>query len=106
MSLKVTSVSQCLEKKLKFAGFEVPDLLLILFFLSVLNFLFSGFKWRLFIVWLPTVIMTIALRIGKHGKPDNYLVHKVKFIFQPKVLRAFPEASNFKNPPKIKKKGV
>ena len=106
MSLKVTPVSQCLEKKLKFVGFEVPDLLFILFFLSVLNFVFSGFKWKLFVVWIPTALLALVLRIGKHGKPDNYLIHKIKFTFQPKILRAFPEATNFKTPPTIQKRGV
>ncbi|OQW49806.1 MAG: hypothetical protein A4S09_03355 [Proteobacteria bacterium SG_bin7] len=106
MSLKVTPVSQCLEKKLKFFGFEVPDLLFILFFLSIINFIFSGFRWKLFLVWIPTAILALVLRIGKHGKPDNYLIHKIKFTFQPKILRAFPEATDFKNPPTIKERGI
>ena len=106
MSLKVTPVSQCLEKKLKFFGFEIPDLLFILFFLSIMNFMFGTLKWKLFIVWIPTIIVALVLRIGKHGKPDNYLIHKVKYFFQKKVLRAFPEATNYKSPPNFKKKGV
>lgn len=106
MSIKITSVSQCLEKKLKFVGFEIPDLLFILSFLSVMNFLFGAFKGKIFIVWIPTVIVALVLRIGKHGKPDNYLIHKLRFLFQPKVLLAFPEATNFKAPPKLKTKGA
>ncbi len=106
MSLKLTPVSQCLEKKLKFIGFEIPDLLFILSFLSVLNFLFGSFNGKLFIVWIPTAIVALVLRIGKHGKPDNYLVHQFRFLFQPKVLKAFPEATHFKSPPKFKRKLV
>jgi hypothetical protein len=95
MSLKVTQVSQCLEKRLEFWGFEIPDLLFILGVLSVLNFLLGALKWKIFYVWIPTGILAALLRLTKHGKPDNYLVHKIKFFIQPKVLNAFPDASNF-----------
>jgi hypothetical protein len=105
MNLKVTAVSQCLDKKLKFLGYEIPDLLFILSFLSLLNFLFGALPWKIIIVWVPTLILALVLRIGKHGKPDNYLLHKMRFMFQPKVIRAFPDCSDFKELPAFLRKG-
>lgn len=105
MSLKITGVSQCLDKKLKFLGYEIPDLLFILSFLSLLNFLFGSAHWKLFIVWVPTFVLALVLRLGKHGKPDNYLIHKIKFLVQPKYLRAFDDSHDFKEIPKLMRKG-
>lgn len=105
MSLKTTNVSQCLDKKLKFLGYEIPDLLFILGFLSLLNFLFGSFAWKLIIVWVPTLLLALVLRIGKHGKPDNYLLHKIRFLFQPKVLHAFPDSREYSELPKFLRKG-
>jgi hypothetical protein len=104
MSLKTTQVSQCLDKKLKFLGYEIPDLLFILSFLSLLNFLFGAFAWKIIIVWIPTFILALVLRIGKHGKPDNYLVHKIRYFVQPKMLRAFPDCITFKELPNFLRK--
>lgn len=105
MSLKTTAVSQCLDKKLKFLGYEIPDLLFILSILSLLNFVFGSLPWKLIIVWVPTLLLALVLRIGKHGKPDNYLLHKIRFLFQPKALHAFPDARDFSELPKFLRKG-
>lgn len=106
MSLKVTSVSQCLEKKLQVAGFEIPDLLFIFFLLSVLNFFFGAGSAKLFCVWLPTILVALVIRIGKRGKPDNYLLHLAKYCVRPKTIWAFPTSLNYQTPPKLKRKGV
>lgn len=92
MSLPITPVSRCLEKRLVILGFEVPDLLAILFVLSVLNFLFGWTGMRFLLVWLPTLAVAAILRIGKMGKPDNYLLHLVRYWAHPKYLSAFHES--------------
>ena len=94
MSLKVTTVSQCLDKKLKFLGYEIPDLLFILSFLSLLNFLFGALPWKIIVVWVPTLVLALVLRIGKHGKPENHLLHLFRFLVRPKIIRAFPDSPN------------
>ena len=104
MSLNITPVSQCLDKKLKFLGYEIPDLLLILSFLSALNFILSSVPMKLIVAWVPTFILAAILRIGKHGKPDNYLLHKARFMIQPKVIRAFPDCNDFNELPKFLRK--
>ncbi len=104
MSLKITPVSQCLDKKLKFMGYEIPDLLIILSFLSLLNFLFGDLRWKIFIVWGPATVLALIIRIGKHGKPDNYLLHQIQYWLRPKYVRAFPESSTFCELPKYLRK--
>ncbi len=89
MDLKMTPVSRCLEKKMMIFGFEVPDLLFIFMTLSILNFLFNETDFKLLLIWLPTLSLAGTLRFTKRGKPDNYLVHWLRFQIRPGVLSAF-----------------
>lgn len=105
MGLRTVPVNKCLDKKLLIFGYEIPEVLAIFFMLSVLNFIFpSGFK--LLFVWIPTLAVAVVLRIGKRGKPDNYLVHLVRHKIQPSLLSAFPEATGFVAPPTLTKRGA
>lgn len=106
MALKVTSVSQCLEKKLQVMGFEIPDLLFIFFLLSILNFIFGAGAGKFFLVWLPTLAVALSIRIGKRGKPDNYILHLGRFWLRPKALWAFLDSKAFQTPPFLKRKGA
>lgn len=83
-------------------GFEVPDVLAIFLFLSILNFSFGQTNYKLAFVWGPVVFLAITLRIGKRGKPENYLIHLVKFNTQTKYLSAFQDPKNTASPPKLK----
>lgn len=100
MGLKTTSVAKCLDKKLLLFGFEVPDVLAIFLTLSVLNFVFGQTPLKFVFVWLPTLMLTLVLKYGKKGKPDNYLMHWLKFQMKPGIYRAFPEAPNWIAPPR------
>lgn len=101
MALKTEPISKCLDKKLLMLGFEVPDLLAIFLLLTLLNFAFGESSAKPFLVWLPTIAAAVTLRLGKRGKPDNYLLHLVKFCFSPKHLEAFP-SDEAPLPPRIK----
>ncbi len=105
MSLRTTPVSQCLDKKLLILGYEIPDILAILIALSILNFVFGSTNMKLALVWAPTIALAVVLRLGKKGKPDNYLVHWVRFKLRPRILNAFSDDPNFATPPRILKKG-
>ncbi len=94
MPLKSEPTSQSLEKKLLILGFEVPDVLAIFLLLSILNFMFGQTNQKLLLVWLPVVVIALVLRVGKRGKPDNYLVHLVKFQLRPKYFSAFQSPTN------------
>lgn len=104
MPLRSEPTSQSLEKKLLIMGFEIPDVLAIFLLLSILNFLFGQTGQKLLLVWLPVATAATILRIGKRGKPDNYLIHLVKFYSKPKYLSAFREPSVNPIPPHIKRK--
>jgi hypothetical protein len=99
--LNDTHVSKCLDKKLTMAGFEVADLLIIFMMLAVLNFIFGeGFK--LLFVWIPTITLALVLRFGKRGKPDNYLVHLIRYHTRPGVYSAFLEPTIVLPPPRAR----
>lgn len=91
MALQTTSVNRSLDRKLKIAGFEVPDLLAIFLLLALLNFLFAGSAYKIFLSWLPTLLIAVVIRLGKRGKPENYLLHLARFHLNPKYYPAFPE---------------
>lgn len=99
MALRSEPVSKCLEKRLLILGFEVPDILAIFLLLSVLNFLFGQTELKLVLVWLPVVAVAVILRIGKRGKPDNYLIHLAKFHSRPRYFSAFKESPDLPSPP-------
>jgi hypothetical protein len=105
MSLRTAPVSKCLEKKLTLAGFEVPDVLAIFLTLSVLNFVFGQTNLKVVFVWLPTLALAAVLRFGKKGKPDNYLLHWLRFQVKPGTYSAFAEPSKIVPPPRIGKAG-
>lgn len=106
VQLRSTEVSRCLEKKILFMGYELPDVLAIFMFLAALNLAFGRTEYKFALVWLPTAALAVALRLAKRGKPDGFLIHWVRFQIRPRALFAFPEPSTRINPPHISKKEV
>lgn len=106
MALRSEPTSQSLEKKLLILGFEVPDVLAIFLLLSILHFVLGPLGSKLLLVWLPVATVAIVLRIGKRGKPDNYLVHLVKFYVRPKYLSAFQDPKCDKRSPQLRRKST
>ena len=92
-------VSQCLGKKLKFLGFEMLDLLAISLSLSILNLLFGQSDLKVLLVWTPPTILALTLYFGKKGKPDNYMLHWLRFQMRPGSYSAFSEPTNNPFPP-------
>lgn len=101
MSLRTVPVSMCLDKRLTLLGFEVPDILAIFLLLSVLNFVFGETHMKLLLIWLPTSSLMLVLHFGKNGKPDNHLVHWLRFQLKPGTLSAFREPENQTAPPRL-----
>lgn len=104
MDIKTTPVSKCLDKKMIVMGFEIPDLLAIFLTLSILNFLFGTTQMKLLLVWLPSILLAATLRISKRGKPDNFLVHWLRFQIRPGILSAFQEPTEWNFPPRRRRK--
>jgi hypothetical protein len=103
MDLKVTEVSRCLDKKMMIMGFEVPDLLIIFLTISILNFLFGTTNLKWLLVWLPSASLALTIRLTKRGKPENYLIHWLRFQMKPGILKAFPEPTMNVPPPTFRK---
>lgn len=89
MSLKTSEVYRCLEKKTLIFGFEIVDLFLVFSLLAILNRFFGGLPYKFLWTWLPSIGLAVGLRIGKNGRPDNYLLHLARFHFSRGVLSAF-----------------
>ena len=92
MALKTSEVYRCLEKKTLIFGFEMVDLFAVFLLLALLNFLFAGVRYKFLLAWGPALALALFLRIGKVGKPENYLLHWVRFHLSPGILSAFPLA--------------
>jgi hypothetical protein len=92
MALKTSQVYRCLDKKMLVFGFEIADLFAIFLFLAFLNFFLRGVPYKFFFTWVPAMALAVFLRLGKAGKPENYLLHWARFKMSPFVLSAFPLA--------------
>jgi hypothetical protein len=81
-----------LEKKTLIFGFEMLDLFAVFLLLALSDFVFSGLRYKALWTWTPALALALFLRISKAGKPENYLLHWVRFHFSPGVFSAFPLA--------------
>ncbi len=100
MEIKTTLVSKCLDKKMRIMGFEIPDLLAVFLTLSILNFFLGATSVKIVAVWLPTIVLALVLRISKRGKPDNFLIHWIRFQIRPGVISAFKDPSDWRPRPR------
>ena len=89
MGLKTSTVYRCLDKKTDVFGFELIDLFIVFTTLDFLNLIMGHIPYKFLFTWAPTLGLAVFIKLIKRGKPDNYLLHFVKFRFQPKVLSAF-----------------
>ena len=77
--LKQSIVHRQLDSKLKFLGMEALDLLCVMLFAGIMNLLFGKTSLALYLVFLFPFFMAVGLYMGKIGKPENYLLHLLKF---------------------------
>lgn len=92
MALRTSEVYRCLEKKTLVFGFEIVDLFVVFSCLAILNFIFRGVPYKFFISWGPALGLALFLRLGKAGKPENYLLHLARAKLSPIVFSCFPLA--------------
>ena len=93
MSLSTSSVYKCLEKKTLILGFEVLDLFVLCILMCVLNLIFAHADFKILYTWLPTAVAALVLRAAKAGKPDDFLLHWVRYQLSPGVFQAFCPAT-------------
>lgn len=91
--IQVKSVSRCLDRRAQIFGYDLIDIFLIFILLSSLNFCFGQTHQKLLLIWIPSVLFALGLRLMKAGKPENYLLHLLKFHLQPKLLFVFADST-------------
>ena len=94
MELTTTKTFRCLDRKAKILGFELFDVLMIGIVLSAMNLIVGEIPYRLLVTWTPALILAGVLWVGKRGKPENYLLHLLRFYLSPNYYCAFKEAKN------------
>lgn len=86
--LKTSTVHRKLDAKFKIGGIEATDLLSVLILAAVMNLFFGQFSFGpLFIFGLPAILFC-TLYFGKRGKPENYLIHAIKYYVSSGELKA------------------
>lgn len=79
MEYRESTVHRKLDAKIKIGGMEAPDILAVLIFASTMNLFFGHTSLSvIFVIVLPAILLSI-LYFGKRGKPDDYLIHLVRF---------------------------
>jgi hypothetical protein len=73
---------------------EAPDLLAGLILAGVLNLFFGQTAFAFLFVVVVPLILLVALYFAKRGKPDDFLIHFVRFHLTPKYLSAGEKAKS------------
>ena len=94
MNLNTSTVHRNLDAKLKILGFELFDLLSILIFAAVMNLIFGRTSLSFVTVFALPVFLGAVIYFGKRGKPDNYLIHMVRYALLPGALASGKSAHN------------
>lgn len=84
-----TPVNRSLDRKSTIVGLELIDIFAIVSLCSLLNLVFGHTAFKLYLVFLPTVVTAAFLIVGKRGKPEGFLLHFLRFHFQPRHLSCF-----------------
>lgn len=99
--LLVSTTNRNLERKILIFGFEIFDTLIIAIVLSTLNFLFKNISYKIPIIWGGTFLFSLILYFSKRNKPENFLIHKIRYWFNPAIFYA--GSFDLKQTPYIKK---
>jgi hypothetical protein len=87
--LEFSKVSRSLDRKSLILWLEIMDIFALVTFCSLLNIVFGGTGLKVYLVYLPTAILGITLIFTKRGKPENFLIHFLKYHLRPKCLSCF-----------------
>jgi len=88
MDLHSSAVHRKLENKLKIAGLEASDLILLLLFAAVMNLFFGRTPFGPYVVFVIPSVIGVILYFGKRGKPDKYLFHLFRYYYMPQAFCA------------------
>jgi hypothetical protein len=94
MELNSSTVHRRLDAKIKIVGLEAHDLLFVLLFAATMNLIFGQTPFGTVMVFVIPIIMALILFFIKRNKPENYLIHLIRFHMEPGHLSA-GETDNF-----------
>ena len=77
--LDSSTVHRNLDTKLKIAGLEALDLLLVLVLSAIMGLFFDGGKLGFVFIFLFPVSLLVSLFLIKRNKPDGYIKDILKF---------------------------
>lgn len=86
--IRRSAVHRNLDAKLKIVGFEVHDLLFVLVTASVMNLVFGRTRIALYLVFLLPALMALVLFFVKRNKPEQFLVHFMRYHMNPGFFSA------------------
>lgn len=86
--LKTSRVHRKLDTRLKILGFEIMDLLAIMMLAAVNNLILGRLKFApVFVIVFPAILAAV-LYIVKRDKPENYLLHLLRYLSSPGLYSA------------------
>lgn len=80
MSLETSTVHRNLEVKMRVFGLEAFDILSVLIFSAIMNMLFGQTTLAPVFVFILPGLVLMTLVLGKKNKPDDYLIHLVRYL--------------------------
>lgn len=92
MNLPSSKVYKCLDKKTLILGFEITDLFALMLVLAILSFITGNTAYKALFTWIPVAILGAVIRIAKRGKPDQFIIHWLKYQLTPGVYWGFFQA--------------
>ena len=89
--LEISQVNRSLDRKTTILWLELIDIFIIVTTASVLNLLFGQTGLKTYLVYLPSIALAITMIVTKRGKPDNFLLHYLRYQLKPKHLTCFEQ---------------
>lgn len=87
--LEISQVNRSLDRKTTILWLELVDIFIIVATASVLNLFFGQTGFKTYLVYLPALALTITMILTKRGKPENFLLHFLRYHLKPKYLTCF-----------------
>lgn len=80
MSLTSSTIHRNLDAKMRIFGLEAFDILSVLIFSAVMNMFFGQTSFGPILVFILPGVVLVILVLGKKNKPDDYLIHLVRYL--------------------------
>ena len=86
--LKTSAVHRNLDRRPKLLGLEIQDVVVLTLMASVFNLIFGHTRFGVYMTFIPSLSMAVALYVGKRGRPDKFLLHWIRYYTTPGFFSA------------------